>query len=73
MFTWWDSLSLVAQIFACIAVPATLVLVIQTVLMLIGVGDEGGDADIEIDADGDGIFDGDIDPTGLDALKLHYC
>jgi membrane protein implicated in regulation of membrane protease activity len=38
--------------------------------MLIGVGDEGGDADIEIDADGDGIFDGDIDPTGLDALKL---
>lgn len=70
MFTWWDSLSLVAQIFACIAVPATLVLVVQTILMLIGVGDEGGDADIEIDADGDGIFDGDIDPTGLDALKL---
>lgn len=85
MFTWWDSLSVAAQIFACIAIPATLVLVIQTVLMLIGIGaeaagDDGfslGDlfADSDTDADVDGVFsddvpDGDVDPTGLDALRI---
>ena len=79
MAAWWDSLSLVAQIFACIAIPATLVLVIQTVIMLIGigaeaVGDDGlgiGDslADTDGDMDGD-FFDGDIDATGMDALRL---
>ena len=35
MFAWWDSLSLISQIFACIAIPTTVVLTIQTVLMLI--------------------------------------
>ena len=45
MIDWWNSLSVAAQVFACIAVPASLVLLIQTVLMLIGIGSEGGDGD----------------------------
>lgn len=43
MSAWWNSLSLVSQIFACVAIPATVVLVIQTVLMLIGIGSDTGD------------------------------
>lgn len=65
LFEWWDSLSLAIQIFYCIAIPSTLVLVIQTVLMLLGIGDSAeGDLDVDggLEADlpdgeaGDGIF-----------------
>ena len=79
MVVWWNSLSLVAQIFACIAIPTTLLLIVQTVLMLIGIGSESvgedgvlfGDADVDADADFDGdYFDGDVDVTGMDALRL---
>ena len=38
---WWNGLQLAEQILYCIAVPATLILVIQTILMLIGMGDSG--------------------------------
>ena len=38
---WWDGLQLTEQILYCIAVPATLILIIQTILMLIGLGDSG--------------------------------
>ena len=47
----WESLIIGQQIFVCIAIPATILLVIQTVMMLIGLGT--GDADL----DGDGIPD----------------
>lgn len=83
MLAWWDALSVAAQIFAIIAIPSTLVLVIQTVLMLIGIGSEAADgdgsslgevdvdadADFDSDVDADG-FDGDVDVTGMDALRL---
>ena len=39
---WWDGLQLTEQILYCIAVPATLVLIIQTILLLVGLGDGGG-------------------------------
>ena len=38
MTEWWMSLTGMGQVFACIAVPATLILFIQTVLMIIGIG-----------------------------------
>jgi len=53
MINWWNSLDLVGQIFALIAIPATLVLVVQSVLLIFGIG---GGAD-GIDLDGDGIAD----------------
>ena len=40
MVDWWNTLSTAGQIFACVAIPATLVLLIQTVMMLIGLGNE---------------------------------
>lgn len=56
MIAWWDSLSLLQQVFACIAVPATIVLLIQTVLLLFGLGHDG-EADIDAETDTDGDFD----------------
>ena len=70
MINWWNSMDLTGQIFALIAIPSTLVLVVQTVLLLIGVG---GLAD-GVDLDGDGLpdtpgFDGDGD-GGLALFSL---
>ena len=66
MLAWWNSLGLVSQIFSCIAIPATVVLLIQTVLMFLGLESEGGDpGDVAFgdDAlpDGDVAFDADMD------------
>ena len=41
MFEWWSSLGLTMQIFYCIAIPATLIIVIQTILLMIGLGHGG--------------------------------
>lgn len=38
---WWNGLKLTEQILYCIAVPASLILIIQTILMLIGLGNGG--------------------------------
>ena len=93
MLAWWESLSSFSQVLAAMAIPATLILLIQTVLMLIGIGSDGGadvdgdvdvdtdvdiDTDVDLDADadvGDGVFgeeltDGDVDPSGLDGLRI---
>ncbi|NMA36906.1 MAG: hypothetical protein GX942_01230 [Papillibacter sp.] len=56
MSAWWDSLTVLERILACIAVPATLVLILQTILSLVGLG---GEHDMETDADHD--IDHDID------------
>lgn len=56
---WWNSLSLALQIFYCIAIPASLVLLVQTILMFLGF-DEGADGDVEVDISEpdatDGVF-----------------
>ena len=55
MINWWNELLLIQQIFALIALPSTLLIVIQTVLMLIGIGgDSGAEVDADVDLD-DGI------------------
>ncbi len=75
---WWNSLSLASQILYCIAIPATLVLLIQTVLMFFGV-DDSADGDVEIDAPDtdidDGVFGEDgitdvSDVSGLESLHI---
>ena len=62
-------MGLAAQILYCIAVPATLVLVIQTVLMFLGLDDDG---DFQIDApETDLEADVDLsDAAGLDSLNV---
>lgn len=73
MIAWWDSLDTVMKVLYCMAIPATLVLVIQTVLSLLG-GFEGGagvdfsdtsglSGDVGLDFDVD--FDGGSDISEL--------
>ena len=67
MLNWWMSLGLAQQIFALIAIPSTLILLVQTILLLIGIG-VGGEADGGgLDADGD--ID-DVDASSGDGLAL---
>jgi len=82
MLEWWNSLSIISQVFYCIAIPSTLVLLIQTILLFLGLDDDGaddisggGDIDVSSDVDGDGIFDADgtevpEDISGLADLKI---
>ena len=75
---WWDSLNIIVQVFYCIAIPATLILLIQTILMFFGF-DDGADGDITLDAP-DADFDGDVideapdmdinDVSGLESLHI---
>ena len=73
MQAWWDGLDLLGKVFALIAIPSTLILVVQTVLMFIGLGSDGADGDIGADGADDvpddisdgGIFGDDI-PGGKD-------
>lgn len=71
MFEWWESLGDVGRIFACVAIPSTVILFLQTILMLIGIGGgslDSDDADTGIDTELDN--DGDAD-TELDGgLRL---
>lgn len=41
MAIWWESLDLLSRILYCIAIPTSLILIIQTILIIIGFG-EGG-------------------------------
>lgn len=72
MLAWWDSLSLISQIFACIAIPTTLVLAIQTVMMFIGLdGDDidGADgAELSFDPDIGDADIGDMDADVSDGI-----
>ena len=61
MEAWLESLTQLQRVMLFIAVPATLLLLIQTEMLFIGLGGGDGDAD-GADLDGDGIPDGD----GLD-------
>ncbi len=73
---WWSSLSFAAQIFYCIALPSTLVLAIQTVMMFIGIGDDADagdfDGDFSGETDVDDIPDTDdvMDASGFDGLRV---
>ena len=64
MIAWWNELQLAQQIFALIAIPSTLIMLIQTVMLLIGIGD-GGEGDV----DGDEVFEGDGDGLVLFSVR----
>lgn len=54
---WWDSLSLIKQIYWAFAIPSTLIFIIQTILTFVGGdfdSDGGADFDVEMD-DGAGF------------------
>lgn len=79
---WWNDLRLVEQVLYCIAIPASLILVIQTVIMLLGLGHGGEgfnpsdtsgfdtpdsiDVDTSVDLPSDGSMDTDADLSNHD-------
>lgn len=61
---WWDGLTLLQQCFAVVAIPATVILVLQTVLLLFGLGGhdaDHGEVDHDFDHDTDHDFAHDVD------------
>lgn len=64
---WWNELGLARQILYCIAIPASLILVIQTVLMLLGMGN-GAEGFNPSDTSG---LDG-VDAGGMDGGDIPF-
>lgn len=77
--TWWNELSTLGQLFATAAIPATVVMLLQTVLLLIGIGgqfSEDAPEDIDTDTPGDtphgdgGDFEADDSADHFDGVRL---
>lgn len=71
---WWEALTGLQQVFAIAAIPATVILILQTVLSLFGLGHgtdgDASDMDTDVDADVDADVDTDVDTdTGADDLS----
>ncbi len=71
MAEWWNALGNAGQVFACIAIPATVMLLIQMVLTILGLSNDA-DTDIETEVDdADEAFqDRDIADGGLRLFTL---
>lgn len=84
MAAWWESLPELIRVLYCIAIPSTLLLVLQTVLMLFSFGGGGAetnisdtsgldlDADVDIDVDAGADMDaaGDAVSSDFGTLRL---
>jgi len=61
MTEWWNALDMFQKVLYCVAVPSTLILIVQTLLVLFGIGHGGEGADFSdtsgLDLDGDGMPD----------------
>lgn len=62
---WWNNMNLTQQILALFALPATVTLIIQTILLLVGIGSHG-ESDFGPDVQGD-ADSGDGADTAIDA------
>ena len=74
MIAWWESLQAIQQVFYIIAIPATLILILQTILLLFGMGhDSETDIDHDVDhdiGDHDAAGDGANHEAGLRILTV---
>jgi len=66
---WWYSLGLAGQIMAGVAIPASVFMILQMVLMLVGAS-FGEDADSDADSGGDIDGDGSLDVDGDGGLDI---
>ena len=67
MSIWFDSLGTLGKVFFCIATPASIILLLQIVLSLVGIGQDG-DFDVETPDD---AFDVDVDADAVgDVMDL---
>lgn len=77
MTEWWSTLDLFQKVLYCVAIPSTLILVIQTILVLFGIGEGGEGANysdtsgIDFDSDMSGVdFDGSVSTDGIDMSDM---
>lgn len=70
--TWWGEINTAAQVFLCAAIPATLIMLIQTILMLFGMGFGGGEDSDGIDFDGDDVEISDDFETDTGDVGVEY-
>lgn len=63
--TWFSGLTPTMQVFWACAIAATIVFIIQNLLMLLGIGDMDSDVDADVGTDFD--VHSDFDTTGMDA------
>jgi hypothetical protein len=72
MAVWWESISMIEQIFFIIAAPATLILIIQTLMLIFGGGFEGPDAGFDSDVSGawESADASDIQASDTSGLRL---
>ncbi len=71
LIDWWNSLGTASQAFACVAIPASLILVIQTVMLFFGFGEDGVDdlPDDLPEADvSDGVFGEELPTEAPDGI-----
>ena len=69
--TWWDALDPTLRVFWGVAVFASVVFTIQTVLSFIGIGDlDGGDMDLDVDLDGTPDVDSLDDAGSMHLLSI---
>ena len=61
--SWWQTLGLAGQIMACAAISMSVVMILQTLLLIIGVGFGG-------EADGDGFDSGGFDEVDFDEIDF---
>ncbi|MFR2467168.1 MAG: hypothetical protein ACLTA1_15570, partial [Clostridia bacterium] len=54
---WWNHLTLTQQVFAGFGMVGTAVLILQTVMLLFGLGHDSMDSDADVDADLDDVDD----------------
>ena len=76
MSEWWEGLSTVLKVLYCIALPSTLLLLIQTLLALFGMHDGGAGFDVSdtsgIDFDGGGMHGGFDVPADMSSVDLSH-
>ena len=75
MINWWNGLTLVSQIFCVVAIPATVIMILQSLLLLFGVGmhmdgDFDHDAGEFNDVTSDSHIDGIDDHDGLSLISV---
>jgi membrane protein implicated in regulation of membrane protease activity len=70
MLEWWASLGITMQIFYCIAIPATLIIVIQTILLMIGIGHGGTGVEFSDTSGIDGLDISDVSDIPTDAPDI---
>ena len=66
MVTWFESLTNIERIFASVAIPGSLIMLIQTILLLLGLGGSG-EADVPSDVSGIGETAGELSSGSVES------